>query len=140
MTNSEYVKKWRQENKKKCPKCPKMIGYYAKTCRGCSRDRVNWSMKTLSDVKGIRLYQTHSRIRELARNFYKKSNRPRCCFRCGYDKHYEVCHIKSVGSFEGDTSITYINRNENLIALCRNCHWELDNGFWEIPPVGIEPT
>lgn len=49
------------------------------------------------------------------------------CNVCGYDKHYEVCHIKSIASFKSNTSVSIINDLTNLIALCPNCHWEHDN-------------
>ena len=53
-------------------------------------------------------------------------------FRSGYDKHYEVCHIKAVSDFSEDTPITVINHIDNLVALCPNHHWEFDNGLLDI--------
>lgn len=49
------------------------------------------------------------------------------CSKCGYDKHVEICHIKSISTFSDDTLISTINHESNIIALCPNCHWELDN-------------
>ena len=49
------------------------------------------------------------------------------CSKCGYDKHVEICHIKSISSFSDETLLNTINHESNLIALCPNCHWELDN-------------
>lgn len=49
------------------------------------------------------------------------------CSKCGYDKHVEICHIKPIHTFSEDTLLTEINDVSNLIALCPNCHWELDN-------------
>ena len=51
---------------------------------------------------------------------------------CGYDKHYEIAHIKPVSDFEDDALITEINSIDNLIALCPNHHWEFDNGLLNI--------
>ena len=51
------------------------------------------------------------------------------CNICGYDKHVEIAHIKSVSEFSGDTKINDIN---NLISLCPNHHWEFDNGVLDI--------
>lgn len=66
-------------------------------------------------------------IRRMAAFVYNNSDKPKCCMRCGYDKHYEVCHLIAVSKFSNDTLITAINHIDNLIALCPNCHWEFDN-------------
>lgn len=55
-------------------------------------------------------------------------DRPQICEECGYDKHVEVCHIKSISSFPLDTYLSVINSPDNLRLLCPNCHWEFDNG------------
>lgn len=54
------------------------------------------------------------------------------CRACGYDKHFEVCHIKAVTDFTDDTLISEINSPDNLVPLCPNCHWEFDNGLLTI--------
>lgn len=54
------------------------------------------------------------------------------CSNCGYDKHVEVCHIKSISSFNNESKISEINDISNLILLCPNCHWELDNGILKL--------
>ena len=46
---------------------------------------------------------------------------------CGYDKTYEVAHIKAVSEFSDDALISEINDINNLIALCPNHHWEFDH-------------
>ena len=46
---------------------------------------------------------------------------------CGYDKHVEICHIKSIGSFPTDTIVSDINSLDNLLSLCPNCHYEFDH-------------
>ena len=74
-------------------------------------------------------------IQRLARKVYKNSEKPKRCIHCGYDKHYEVCHIKSVSEFEDNATILNINQIENLIALCPNCHWEFDNGCLTIEEI-----
>ena len=51
-----------------------------------------------------------------------------CCL-CGYDRHAEACHLKSVSSFPDETLIVEINSPCNLVAMCPTHHWELDNGF-----------
>lgn len=84
-------------------------------------------------IKRRKNYQSfRSDIRADARIAYEKSDRPKCCSICGYDKHYEVCHIKAVSDFSDDTPIPEINSISNLIALCPNHHWEFDNGILHI--------
>ena len=51
------------------------------------------------------------------------------CLSCGYSKHVEICHIKGISKHDDDTPISKINDLKNLITLCRNHHWELDNGL-----------
>lgn len=68
-----------------------------------------------------------SAIQRDARKIYQNSDKPKKCIVCGYDKHYEVAHIKAVSEFNDDTFISEINDINNLIALCPNHHWEYDN-------------
>lgn len=65
----------------------------------------------------------------MARQTYTKSNLPRVCRNCGYDKHVEICHIRAINTFPDDTPISVVNDLANLVALCPNCHWELDHGL-----------
>lgn len=78
---------------------------------------------TLKKHKGSNRYDY---IRQHAQRVMKDEKR--VC-RCGYEKHVEVCHIKAIRYFDLKTKIKEINSKENLILLCPNCHWELDNGF-----------
>jgi hypothetical protein len=32
-------------------------------------------------------------------------------------------------SFPLETPISVVNALDNLVGLCRNCHWEFDNGL-----------
>lgn len=67
-------------------------------------------------------------IQKHARYVYKKSNKPKKCIECEFDKHFEVCHKKPVSDFSDDSDIvSEINNIDNLIALCPNHHWEFDN-------------
>lgn len=71
----------------------------------------------------------NSMLREHSRKIYFKSNFPKSCKVCLYDKHIEICHIKSIKDFSDDSKVSEINCIENLVALCRNHHWELDNNL-----------
>lgn len=68
-----------------------------------------------------------STIQKGARAVYKNSSKPKRCVICGYNKTYEVAHIKSVSDFSEDTLVSEINSVNNLIALCPNHHWEFDH-------------
>lgn len=73
-----------------------------------------------------------SAIQKHARKVFLESNEKKSCWKCGYFKHYEVCHIKNVSSFPDDVLILEINDIKNLVALCPTHHWEFDNNFLEI--------
>ncbi len=88
--------------------------------------------RTKADVfnKSINWQAARSIIQRHARTTFKLSDKKKCCLECGYDKHYEVCHKKSVSSFNDEANIVdEINNINNLVALCPNHHWEFDNGI-----------
>jgi len=68
-------------------------------------------------------------IQSHARKITKNNSKFKSCQICGYDKHCQVCHIKSVASFDNDALITDINAITNLMALCPNHHWEYDHNL-----------
>lgn len=94
----------------------------------------------LYDTKGklfnrYEQWQTaRSAIQKCARKIYDLSNKPKYCIVCGYNKHYEVAHIKAVSDFDDESLISEINDINNLIALCPNHHWEYDNTDFDITP------
>ena len=87
--------------------------------------------KEFFEIKGI-YYKFRAVIRKHAHYIYNQNNGEKKCKICGYDKHIQVCHIKSVSSFNDDSFITDINSMENLVGLCPNHHWEYDNGYIKI--------
>ena len=120
-----------------CSKCNIILNPDGKACRktvcqNCNKNYVDWNSVTLNDLRSLRQYQKHSRIRNVARSNYRRSNKPKHCIVCGYDKHYEVCHIKPINEFHPDTPVSEINDLKNLIALCPNHHWELDYGDLDV--------
>lgn len=81
--------------------------------------------QTLAEVtyKHLHLSSAFALVRDRARKKF-----PKCpCQKCGYDKHTEVCHIKPIASFPETALVIEVNDPSNLIRLCPNCHWELDN-------------
>ena len=84
-----------------------------------------------NSVKGKHPSWLHAGIRGLCRTWLKHlSIKP--CANCGYDKHVELCHIKGVSEFDDSALLCEVNSEENVIQLCRNCHWEFDNGLIEL--------
>jgi len=142
--NKKYPK---VKRKYKCLTCDVPTCSRRKYCDGCKNYKtpVNWHSKIYNklgktDEESIEEYlhkiETHNRILfkssigHAARRHYKKSNKCKSCFNCGYSKHYEVCHIKPICEYQKsniDITTDEINHLDNLIALCRNCHWEFDH-------------
>lgn len=115
---------------KKCKKCKKAILSKLTYCDVCYKVKHYISDKTLAEAVSRKKYNDanrYSSIRGNARNVYAANNLPRQCKCCGYKKHIEICHKKDISSFPPETLISEINSIENLVALCRNHHWELDH-------------
>lgn len=54
---------------------------------------------------------------------------PNRCQVCQYSPYVEVCHIKPISEFPLSALESEINAPNNLVKLCRNCHFEFDNGY-----------
>jgi len=138
-----------KRNKKDCycKECNSLInnkkrekgkGYLIRTvCDECLSKRKffhNYTKKQVYESNKIPHYGKTS-ITKDARITYKESDKPKKCIYCGYDKHYEVCHIKAISDFEDDDLVSTINSIDNLIALCPNHHWEFDKGILKIEDI-----
>ena len=115
---------------------PKQGQYRRRRCYSCppfsswekySGVTVGFYRKKLS-VAGKHPSWVNSHIRGFAR-FWNRALTKHGCKICGYDKHVEVCHIKPVSSFPDSALLGEVNAPENILILCRNCHWEFDRGF-----------
>ncbi len=131
--NKKFPKRKRKQHY--CRHCNVKVPSRRTTCNDCNPSYVDWSMRTVRDCLMLNNKHTNKyrRIRDNSRYNYDNSSRPRYCEICKYDKYYEVCHIKPIHLFGLDAPISVINALGNLIALCPNCHWELDNGLVTIP-------
>lgn len=128
-TYNNFVHPKRKPIKRVCKHCEVELVGRRTVCDDCNPNHVDWSKVTLGDVqRQAGNKQINARVRSAARTIYKNSKKPKCCVLCGYHRHYEVCHIKAISAFSADTPISEINSLMNLIALCPNHHWELDNG------------
>lgn len=83
------------------------------------------TLRELMLTTGFKCNQ-YTLIRGRARTVARQLNW-QSCVKCGYDKHIEVAHVKSITEFDLDTPISIINHPTNLLALCPNCHWEHDH-------------
>jgi hypothetical protein len=141
--NNRYFPKRKKtyENEKHCSLCGKPKKNISNFCQACARELK--TEETLNFTLGyIRsLYHEKSsldiagKLRGYSRQAYKRSNYPKQCANCGYSKHYEVCHIKPIKDFDDSATMGEIHNINNLIALCRNCHWELDHGMLRIEDI-----
>ena len=84
--------------------------------------------KRLSVLEDIILPNRDQRIRADARRVYKSYFGSNKCIHCKTDVSdlIQVCHIKPVRDFSWLTPNEVINRIDNLIGLCANCHLQLD--------------
>ena len=125
--NSIYPK--RKRGKKFCKECRLEINNRRTICDNCLSKR-SLSHKTIKEAldnwEGHRS-TAHSRIRSHARSVAKVMKNE--CSNCGYKVHVEVCHIRAINSFSLDSLVSEVNDLSNLVKLCRNCHWEFDNGL-----------
>lgn len=105
-----------------------LSGHKTLKCRKCYFDckRKLSSLKTLADLikngKGKHRYQN---VRNLAKRI--TALRKQECEKCKYNLHVETAHIKGISTFPLTALISEINSETNLMLLCPNCHWELDN-------------
>ena len=122
------------------PKRKKTVFIKCKTC-GNNTENYSWycslecrPIKKISGTIQDVIYTAHHKssafalIRGNARTVAKQQGFCKC-HNCDYDKHIEVCHIKSISSFPLDTLVSEVNNPKNLLPLCPNCHWEHDNGL-----------
>tara|TARA_R110000824_G_scaffold8450_4_gene38507 strand:- start:7261 stop:7758 length:498 start_codon:yes stop_codon:yes gene_type:complete len=132
---SSYHREWFQKNKKPCPDCNNPIKRSASYCKPCAASHRSDHLleMTLEEYVNCSTAPKHlpskyNKIRSLARSQHKDLTK-RSCAKCGYHKHVHICHIKPIHTFNNKTKIKTINSSSNIIQLCPNCHWELDNNL-----------
>ena len=119
----------RQRQRFFCKVCGAEADYRRAYCSKCDPTKPrDFSDVTIAEIRLRARYQANAWIRKLARRAYYSSDKPQRCFRCGYSAHFEVCHVRAIQDFPDDTTMSEVNELDNLVALCPNCHWELDHG------------
>lgn len=132
-TNNRLAPKRYKTNS--CKTCGVLIWKGRTYCKCCWNDhrKFSWKQKTLGELnKEGSNKGGYPMIREHSRRTYLQSDKPKYCIICKYDLHFDVAHIKGISSFPDDALISEINSLDNLTALCKNHHWEYDNGHLEI--------
>jgi hypothetical protein len=125
---------------RKCTRCDSLIrNYRSKLCEKHFQEYKSTTAeeagkRTLGEyrskdcLKALHPSSRHAHIRGLARNKYSDLAKSPC-HNCGYKLHVEICHIKAVSSFGNDATVNEVNHEDNIVQLCRNCHWEFDKGI-----------
>lgn len=97
-------------------------------CQPATKKKTLGEYRERTSVQGKHPSWVHSHVRQFCRS-WNKDLITKPCANCGYDKHVELCHIKAVSSFPDSALLEEVNHPDNVIQLCRNCHWEFDNGI-----------
>lgn len=122
-----------------CLKCNDKTSYRKKYCKTCYeytyKKEIQHVNSTLLDLKKYHknIHQYNAKIRQWARSSLERVNPNKTCSNCSFSHFAECCHIKPIKDFP-DTAlvISEVNHIDNLIWLCPNCHWLLDNGILEL--------
>ena len=137
-TYNNKVFRKRKPTLRKCITCDAMIGgaVYGQRlhCFQCIKDKKHYKgtpveIQTIEQVVKRAGSNRYDNIRVHARALYKKELSNPCCERCGYTKHVELCHKQAISEFEKNTLIVEVNRRDNIMFLCPNCHWEFDHNL-----------
>ena len=131
--SARFNNRGKQKNPPKprnCRKCG-VVFFYTNghsrgvSCKSCLQPTGNKSPLSKGDCLG----SGSSRYRAVREHCARvhKCLKTKPCAKCGYDKHVELCHIRSIASFPNSALLVEINAETNVVQLCPNCHWELDN-------------
>lgn len=110
----------RVSRKQRCATCSPLFRNGKKSIGGITKGELFAKRKNWQSAR--------SSIRRDAERKIINASIPLVCKECGYDKHVEISHIKSVSSFSDESVVDEINSIDNLVLLCPNHHWEFDNG------------
>jgi hypothetical protein len=130
------IPKVRKGEAKYCPKCSKNEIFNKETsCLECKFEarfgntaKDDYSTVTLQNLRDrYSVQQYHAKVRGHSRSVFKMNRGEMKCSECGYDKHVDIAHIKDIKEFSMNTIVAEVNSMSNLVALCKNHHWEFDN-------------
>jgi hypothetical protein len=123
----------KRKKTKLCKHCNKNIKADRTYCKQCFIEFNSAKDMTLKEAIYTKGHKSSAfaLVRARARSTEKIKNAT-SCVKCGYNKHVEACHIQAISTFTEDTLLSIINHDQNLIALCPNCHWEFDHGLFTL--------
>ena len=141
-TMSNRISPKRAAKPRQCSVCnllfsPKKGEHRRTYCYECPSHKERLYELTLEDyqnklsLRGKHKSWINAHVRLLNRSWNKDLIKSPCK-NCHYSKHIELCHIKPITSFPKNAKIIEINSPNNIVPLCRNCHWELDNGYLDL--------
>jgi len=129
---------------RKCKRCKDQYTYDGKIsvyCNNCrleiKENKESLKFKTIEEYQSLpSVINKHpswknSHIRNLNRSWNSYMTLLPCAV-CGYSLHVELCHIKAINQFPKTALLGEVNSPFNIIQLCRNHHWEFDNGLIKI--------
>jgi hypothetical protein len=144
--SATYNNKHRLTGRKKqkvctCLDCGILLDREQKRCSDCHQKKTDRSSDTIQDVvyDDQGRHNAYTKVRSRARHIAIKQGWSSCRL-CGYDRHFEVCHIRPIQDFPKESLLSEVNSLSNLIPLCPNCHWEFDHGLISIDGAGIAPA
>lgn len=112
-----------------CDICGAEAGYRRKFCAKHILRGTITSQTTIGVIRSRSKHQVNARIRQLARQAYRRLGLPLSCQVCGYSTHVEICHKRGISEFPDNALVSEVNSLQNLVCLCPNHHWEFDHGF-----------
>jgi hypothetical protein len=123
-----------KKERPKCRECDNRVDHHGvKYCRECINNRRHYAGAGPVDEQTIEFASRrgganrYDSIRAHARGVYKDLLAKPNCEKCGYNKHVELCHIKAIATFSKETLVAEVNKRDNIMFLCPNCHWEHDH-------------
>ncbi len=126
--SAEYRVAWRGRYKSTilCAPCSKK---YIETAQLSYRETTIGEYRNKISVKGKHPSWLAAHVRGFCRSWNKDLSK--VCEICGYAKHIEFCHIRDISDFPDSATMGEVNSPKNVRILCRNHHWEFDNGLLE---------
>lgn len=118
------------------------VGRYRKICNMCIKSNKDVRFAKIKQQTIEQYYSSlnwkaghpqhrWNHIRKLCRSWNQELKK-NGCQACGYQLHVEYCHIKPVASFPLTATLGEVNDPSNILILCRNHHWEQENGYLDV--------
>lgn len=133
-------KKIGKKKTKKCKVCDNLVFSHYTYCSVCISEKKHINGEALDPNKTLGYYK--SRCKDMNKYRYIRENAKkvasvweRKCMYCEYSKHVETCHVRDISDFPDTALMGEINNPNNLLLLCRNCHWEFDHDLLPIEEI-----